>query len=1188
MSSSRDHIKSTQTTPHNFSGSSLFANGLHRGPSRSRTPNVHLEQSNASRTGIAPETEPIAEDDAKTTLFKTLYAQSETRLSALFNEQLSSSIDKIGGAGPQGLHGKHVGEGEHEQLRGSVKKVGRIIDEDDYDDSEDEDEESTANISPLKSKSTGVSTVPRVSSPQKVSGIPPSPALSGVHGLASGKTSDDARRRLEEDKKAIEDAAKRDFQTLFYPIDNDRDAMIEQQKLEESDRQVDVEMSGQGTAIATTAIEGTLSQANLGASSLVLKHLIARIDAKRDQVQASDQELRNLMIEVKKNRSKWYSEDKVGQEELYEAAEKVLSEVKAITEHSQPFLQRVNKRDAPDYYNKIKHPMDLSTMTKKLKAVQYKSKQEFVGDLNLIWQNCLTYNTDPAHFLRRHAVFMRKETEKLVPLIPDIIIRDRAEVEAEERRHNAEGDIDGAEDSDDEPIISSRGRKAPGKKAKKGTTTRKAPTGAIEGTPGAESKPPIHGLMPNGTGTILRHDILRADSDTAMEGSQNGLSTPPPGTVTPAGLNGVTASAAVSSQVDSMEVDVYGNSTNGTGPLGGNQNDYEDPEYKIWKQVTKRDRALVTAERHKLFYGDRINAEEPALLRTKAGMKRWLRQQREAEVDRVLGKRKRDGDDDEDSGPSGETLAEGMEGAMERVLPDYYDTMAAIPDISKQLQWLEDSDGQIAPASEVLLRIVPSGIFTAPESVLTKKLAANLRQMQETRKVCTKIGVVRQMQLQSQMYQNQFQKYDPEPFMEKDIEPHVVSDSGPVMANSVCRAAMQRSVGKIFYNAGFEEYQPSALEAITDLASDYFSKLASSLADYMQKPKITLAIATPGTTEPKVEWQAKHTIEECALQCLQDNGIELESLESYVKEDVDRLTGKLGNLHDRMKSHLADLLRPALAADAGPDGVNAFNDGSEQFIGGDFAEDLDEDFFGFKDLGLDKEFGLMSLSVPLHLLQNRMHNAYQAQNISAIITTSTTFPPPLPYPPVTVETIRQEIGLVQNFYLAKLHANGDAPLVEDEDLPQKQRFPKPRLPPTGKISSPRKKPVREPGPGKGHPKKKMRMVEGEGWVRDVEADRREREKSEKEGKGISKNVVAGKATAKGKLGIADGIAIMERDESRDADGDPEEEEDGAKVNGLDRHNTKEKMNSAMKVNGINGNSNSNDGGMMSPESLEAI
>lgn len=60
--------------------------------------------------------------------------------------------------------------------------------------------------------------------------------------------------------------------------------------------------------------------------------------------------------------------------------------------------------------------------------------------------------------------------------------------------------------------------------------------------------------------------------------------------------------------------------------------------------------------------------------------------------------------------------------------------------------------------------------------------------------------------------------------------------------------------------------------------------------------------------------------------------------------------------------------------------MGAFTDGSEQFVGGDFATDIDEDFFGFKELGLDQEFGLATLSVPLHLLQNRMHNQYQAQH----------------------------------------------------------------------------------------------------------------------------------------------------------------------------------------------------------------
>lgn len=143
------------------------------------------------------------------------------------------------------------------------------------------------------------------------------------------------------------------------------------------------------------------------------------------------------------------------------------------------------------------------------------------------------------------------------------------------------------------------------------------------------------------------------------------------------------------------------------------------------------------------------------------------------------------------------------------------------------------------------------------------------------------------------------------------------------------------------------------------------------------------------------------------------------------------------------------------------DGAGAFNDGSDEFVSGDFAQDMDEDFFGFKDLGLDKEFGLATLSVPLHLLQNRMYSLNQQQNTGVTSASGNVMEPPPPIDPVTNSNIGAEIGLIQDFFLQKLHSSIDEPLVEDEDLPPKQRFPKPRLPPTGKITSPRKRPIRE-------------------------------------------------------------------------------------------------------------------------------
>ena len=622
----------------------------------------------------------------------------------------------------------------------------------------------------------------------------------------------------------------------------------------------------------------------------------------------------------------------------------------------------------------IKNPMDLGTMAKKLKNYLYKSKTEFVTDLSLIWSNCLKYNASPEHPLRKKALVMRNFAEELVKLIPDITIRDRAEVEAEERRQQAVGaHLDDDEDSDDEPIITSRGRKAPGKTSKKGTTARKAPAGASEGSPAPPdiTKSGSNHLQSNGLGSELKNAHSRADSESIMHGSQTHMSTPPPRSITPAGMNGTHGHSL---QPDGMDID--GESTsNGMVPsdVANEDVDNEDPEYQTWKQVTKKDRASVTAERHALFKDDHLDPEQPALRRTKQGMRSWLRKQKPTASDSNTGNKGSESDtgSQDDSQPTGETLAEGMQVEEERLLPDYYDTVAGIPDIPKRLSWVEDAEGNLVDPSENYLRQVQKGLFTAPDSTLTRKIAENLRQIQNTRKITAKIGVVKQMQMQSQVYQGQFQKHEPIPLVEQDIEPHVMSEEGPPIAPWVSRAALQRSTAQLLVHAGFEEFQPVALDAITDIASDYFTRLARTLTEYTQAPQV--AIPVPGSDE--LTFKPRFTAEESILHALQENGADLEALDSYVAEDVERVGTKLAVTHERMKAHLADSLRPALV-DAGPDGANAFNDGSEQFVGGDFAEELGEDFFGFKELGIDAG----GLSVPLHLLHSQLQKSSQAQN----------------------------------------------------------------------------------------------------------------------------------------------------------------------------------------------------------------
>lgn len=60
-----------------------------------------------------------------------------------------------------------------------------------------------------------------------------------------------------------------------------------------------------------------------------------------------------------------------------------------------PFLKPVDPvaLGIPDYFDKISHPMDISTVKKKLDNKEYRSPEEFNGDMVLMFNNCYSYNT---------------------------------------------------------------------------------------------------------------------------------------------------------------------------------------------------------------------------------------------------------------------------------------------------------------------------------------------------------------------------------------------------------------------------------------------------------------------------------------------------------------------------------------------------------------------------------------------------------------------------------------------------------------------------------------------------------------------------------------------------------------------------------------------------------------------------
>jgi len=72
--------------------------------------------------------------------------------------------------------------------------------------------------------------------------------------------------------------------------------------------------------------------------------------------------------------------------------ENIVDRLRSETDVSYLFLKPVSKKDAPDYFEYVKQPMDLSTIRQKVKRLDYKSREEFRQDVVLIVDNAHIYN----------------------------------------------------------------------------------------------------------------------------------------------------------------------------------------------------------------------------------------------------------------------------------------------------------------------------------------------------------------------------------------------------------------------------------------------------------------------------------------------------------------------------------------------------------------------------------------------------------------------------------------------------------------------------------------------------------------------------------------------------------------------------------------------------------------------------
>jgi len=149
-----------------------------------------------------------------------------------------------------------------------------------------------------------------------------------------------------------------------------------------------------------------------------------------------------------------------------------------------------------------------------------------------------------------------------------------------------------------------------------------------------------------------------------------------------------------------------------------------------------------------------------------------------------------------------------------------------------------------------------------------------------------------------------------------------IEDQEPVfpisseMTGEIAEYVMEQTVAKILYHSGFEgtliiislltiDFQPFAFDVVTNIAIEYMQDLGRTLTTYLnntdQRKKFTEEVVILSSTT--------HLQQEIILHMLDLNGVHnLEQLEMYIKDDIERYGTKLEDCHRRLKRFLTELL----------------------------------------------------------------------------------------------------------------------------------------------------------------------------------------------------------------------------------------------------------------------------------------
>ncbi|KAJ2489527.1 Transcriptional activator spt7 [Coemansia sp. RSA 2050] len=858
-----------------------------------------------------------------------------------------------------------------------------------------------------------------------------------------------------------------------------------------------------------------------------MKNLAQFIDNHRDSVNLSTRELSHLLSEVRPKRTKWANDRRVGQVELYDALEHVLNELKNMGEASVPFHYQVKRKDAPDYLKVIKNPMDLAAMAKNLRNEVYNSKRQFFDHLQLIRDNCYTYNTEPGNYYRKSADALLAKARQLMDAVPDIVVREKSN-----GMSNGGGGDDVQTECGDESGNESQGARTI--------------YGNREGSVMVDEETPAPGL-PEYSSFQSSMSMMRASVDdlglfdgAAINALQQVSPPAPPQQLeqqrpklTALAQNIVLATSTNTATHISISEVVEGYDVS----LGE----------KIWRSKTRKRLASYlrqveqdgaasslgerhafkrTAEDMRAFDSAAHDTREPVscvdiqaisrctdisslctvYLRAAGSSDAAEARRRNEELD---WRRKEWLQAVEDLDSHAWKFVSECEPAAG--LPQL-ETLEEQVGKDGVLRWLNDDCE--ATVDEVLLGCAPKGAehtqpsieaYAAarfPDNAMWRAMADNVECLKRIRDIDNNIwanrlnipvGMLQRGTTGNESARARGQRNTDElgHLSVRDIHGDYATQPDPPqrleLDSSSARQLLQRTNAFMLAHVGFEAATSSALTTMSDFFIDFVTNLGRTLRSYSDKHGRTMSS------------------EAILAHSLYANGVEdLSELEYYMRGEVGKHNNKLLDLQRKISKSYQDTMADGRLDAAAPPDVSVL-ESDETFITGSLngLGDLGEDFFGFKELGLDKEFGLEQLTVPQRLWHGKSTAITTGADVQAAPEEVLAYPKPEPWAPIA--TPHGQIGLIHQFLCEKLKAaNGgidppgyegvtdgeksssaddskqhtneeDAgeplwstaianelpeqwvPIVEDEKIPTRARFgaSRPKVPPPNYLTHPR-------------------------------------------------------------------------------------------------------------------------------------